>query len=325
MTAFSPQRIGALLCLASAAAFGAMAVFGKLAYDAGVGVTTLLFVRFALATAVLWVLVALTRTAPPRGTRRTLLAALALGGVGYALQAGLFFAALTRMDASLLALLLYSYPAMVTAAAIAIGRERPSRRRAGAVLVSSGGLVLVLAGAAQGAVDPLAAAMAVASALTYTAYILVSHSVADALDPLPLAALVTLGAATTFGVAGVTTGELHLDLAASGWLWAGMIALVSTVGAIVLFFAGLRRVGPSTAAILSTFEPVVTVALAYAAFGEDLSGVQILGAALVLGAVVALNARATWSRATEGFSRRRGGRRARAPRTPAPRRSGGTG
>ena len=287
----SPQRTGALLCLASAAAFGAMGVLGKLAYEEGVSVTTLLFVRFAVATLALWAALALTRALPAAGNRRNLGAALTLGAVGYALQAGLFFTALDRMDASLLALILYTYPAMVTAAAIALGRERPSRRRAGALLVSSAGLVLVLAGAAKGAVDPLAAAMGIGAALTYTAYILVSHAVTDHLAPLPLAALVTLGAALTFGVAGVATGGLDLSFTAEGWLWLIVLALVSTVGAISLFFAGMKRVGPSTAAILSTFEPVVTVALAFAAFGEGLTALQLAGGLLVLAAVVVINAR----------------------------------
>jgi hypothetical protein len=61
---------------------------------------------------------------------------------------------------------------------------------------------------------------------------------------------------------------------------------VSTVLAIVTFFAGLARVGPPAAAILSTLEPVVTVVLAAAVFGEVLSPVQLAGAALVLGAAV---------------------------------------
>ena len=64
--------------------------------------------------------------------------------------------------------------------------------------------------------------------------------------------------------------------------------VVSTVGAILLFFAGLARVGPSAASILSTLEPVVTVGLAAAAFGESLSPLQLLGGALVLSAVVVM-------------------------------------
>ena len=50
---------------------------------------------------------------------------------GYAAQSGLYFSALTRIDASLVALILYVYPVLVMAAAIALGRERASRRRVG--------------------------------------------------------------------------------------------------------------------------------------------------------------------------------------------------
>jgi drug/metabolite transporter (DMT)-like permease len=139
-----------------------MAIFGKLAYDAGVGVLTLLFLRFAIAAPVLWGL-SLRRGARRLGDARALVAALALGAIGYALQAGLFFTALERMDASLLSLILYTFPAFVTAAAVALGRETPSRRRVGALLVSSSGLVLVLLGAGAGSFDWLGAAMAIRS------------------------------------------------------------------------------------------------------------------------------------------------------------------
>ena len=51
----------------------------------------------------------------------------------------------------------------------------------------------------------------------------------------------------------------------------------------------MSRVGPSTAAILSTLEPPVTVALVSVTFGEALGAVQILGALAVLGAAVIVN------------------------------------
>ncbi|MEA2272951.1 MAG: hypothetical protein QOI98_1659 [Solirubrobacteraceae bacterium] len=284
--------LGPALCLLSAASFGAMAIFGKLAYDESVGVLTLLAVRFALATCVLGPIAAVrVRRRRPALPRRALIAAFALGAVGYAAQAGLFFAALERMDASLLALLLYTYPALVTVAAIALGRERADRRRLGALALASIGLVLVLGGAARGGLDPAAVAMALGASATYTAYILVSDRTVTALDPFVLSALVAVGAAATFTVISVAAGSLHLSLSASAWLWLACIAVVSTALAVVCFFAGMARVGPSTAAILSTFEPPVTVALAFAAFGERLAAAQLVGAALVLSAVVALNVR----------------------------------
>jgi drug/metabolite transporter (DMT)-like permease len=76
----------------------------------------------------------------------------------------------------------------------------------------------------------------------------------------------------------------------AGWSWLACLAVVSTVAAIGLFFAGLRRVGPTTASILSTAEPLVTVLLALLVFGEMLGAVQLLGGALVLGGVLVLTA-----------------------------------
>ena len=51
---------GTLLCLGSGAAFGAMGIFGKLAYGDGATVGTLLASRFVLAALLFWALVAAT-------------------------------------------------------------------------------------------------------------------------------------------------------------------------------------------------------------------------------------------------------------------------
>jgi drug/metabolite transporter (DMT)-like permease len=280
-------RMGPLLCLLSAAGFGAMAIFGKLAYDAGVEVGDLLLVRFALAAVLL--LAVAGATGALRGLpRRAVVAGLAMGAIGYATQSGLFFAALERMDASLLALILYVYPALVLIAAVALGRERATARRVAALLIALAGTALVLAGAASGSLDALGTAMGFGAALAYTAYILTGDRVGVGVPPVALAALVCLGATCTFALASVVRGGPGLGFGADGWAWVGAIAAVSTVGAILAFFAGLARVGPSAASILSTLEPVVTVALAAAAFGESLGVVQLVGGALVLGAVVVM-------------------------------------
>ena len=284
---------GAALCLLSAAGFGAMAIFGKLAYDAGVSTLSLLFVRFALASAI-FALLLVARPATARSLRaagsRTLAVGLALGAIGYATQAGLFFAALQRLDASLLALVLYTFPAWVMLGSFALGREQPTRRRVLALALASTGLVVLLAGASAGAVDAAGVAMGLGAALTYTVYILVADRAGLEISSIALTTLVCFGAMCTLGLVGVASGSLDLALGADAWLWLALIAVVSTALPIVAFFAGLARVGPSTAAILSTFEPVVTVALAYLAFSEVLSGIQLVGAALVLGAAVLLAA-----------------------------------
>ena len=87
----------------------------------------------------------------------------------------------------------------------------------------------------------------------------------------------------TFLVAGLVGGALAFP--AGGWIWIVAIALFSTVLPIVTFMLGMERVGAATASILSTVEPVVTVGLAVAIYGEALGPLQILGGVLVLAAV----------------------------------------
>jgi drug/metabolite transporter (DMT)-like permease len=287
------RATGGALCLLSAAAFGTLGIFGKLASDAGASITSTLFVRFSVAALVFAVVLRLTggwarvRALP----RSVVLTGLAMGAVGYSLQSGLYFAAIERLDVSLVALLLYTYPAFVTVAALVLGRTLFSLRTAVALTVASAGLVLVLLAAGTGAFDLGGALLALAASVTYTTYILISDRIIGAVDPFALAALVLTGATASFAVAGLATGSLDLRLSGEAWLWLVLIALVSTVVAVSAFFAGLRRVGPSEAAILSTFEPVVTVALAFAVLGERLAPAQLLGGALVLGAVVLLQLR----------------------------------
>ncbi len=289
------HRSGAILCLAAAACFGALGIFGKLAYDEGANVMTLLVVRFGIGAVLSWALAAALpasrRALRARPGRTLLLTAFGLGAVGYATQAGLFFAALERMDASLLSLVLYTYPAWVALGAAALGRERLTARRVGVLGMASAGLVLVLAGAGGGELDLLGAALGLAAALTYTGYILVADGVVDRLPPVLLSAVVCTGAAASLLAVGAGTASLDLRLSAAAWGWLAAIAVVATVLGVALFFVGLQRVGPGVAAILSCAEPPVTVLLALLVFGEQLGGLQWAGGLLVLGAVVLLQLR----------------------------------
>jgi drug/metabolite transporter (DMT)-like permease len=268
-----------------------MAIFGKLAYEEGATVGTLVTVRLGLAAVVLWAVVAAGGglRAARALRRRHVAAALALGAGGYSLQAGAYFAALHRIDASLVSLLVYTYPAIVALAAVALRRERADGARTAALAAASGGIALVALGAGAGAFDPLGAGLALAAALVYSGYILAGEGLSARVAPLTLTALVCTGAAVTLAVASLALGDLRPGVVTpAGWGWLAALAVISTAAAISLFLAGLRRVRATRAALLSTVEPVVTLGLAFAVFGERLDPAQQLGAMLVLAGVMLL-------------------------------------
>ena len=279
---------GVALALLSATGFGAMGVLAKVAYAHGADVPTLLAGRFTIAALLLWAVVAIRRPSLP--PRRVLIAGFLLGACFYGAESGLYFTALTRLDASMVALLLYTYPVLVVAGAVLLRRERADRDRAIALAVAIAGAVLVIAGAGTGALDGLGVTLALATAVMYSTYVLVAEGVTRRVDPLVLAALVTTGAATSTTIFGAATGSLHA-VDPTGALVIVALAIVSTVIPITAFLFALPLVGASTASILNTLEPVVACTLAAAAFGEALSPLQLLGGTLVISAVAGLQLR----------------------------------
>ena len=294
-----PRSSGLLLCLLSALGFGAMAVLAKGAYAGGAEVVSLLAVRFGLACVALWGLVAvrarvrgvaLTPSRPSRRAVRTAAPGLALG-VLYAVEAGAFFVALERIDAALAELLLYGYPALVVLGAAALGRERLTARRLAALGLATGGVLLVLAGGSIGSVDLVGVGAALLSSVLYAAYTLAGEGVVRKAEPVLLTAQVTTGAAVSLIGFGLATGGLSFGFTAGAWAAVGAIVVLCTVLPVLAFLAGVKRVGSSTAAVVSCVEPFLTVSLAWVVLGERLGPTQLAGGALVVAALVVLSGR----------------------------------
>ena len=280
------DRVGLGLCVLSAAAFGSLAIFGKQAYAGGLGVVGVLAIRFALAAPLLLGLALAARRSLRLG-RPAAVALLALGGIGYAIQATLFFNALARIPAGMAALLLYLYPALVTAGAVALGRSRLDRATAAGLALSLAGIMLVL-GLPGEPLDAVGVALGLASACWYTCYILVGEYLLRGVDPLAASAYVSSGAACSFLAAAVVVGGRGLVGAAPSAYAAGAaMAVVGTALAIAALLAGMARVGSAWASIASSFEPVFTVALGVAVLGDRLGPGKVVGGlAVVAGAVL---------------------------------------
>jgi drug/metabolite transporter (DMT)-like permease len=279
----STRVAGTLLALLSAASFGVMPVLTKVVYDDGAGVAGVLSVRFTLAAAVLLLLARLRRERLPRG--RQLVALLLLGGVGYVVESLCYFAALTRISAGLTALLLYLYPALVVLLTAVLTRTQPSRVATTCVAVATLGTLLTIGPVGGG--EWLGVVLGLGSAVSYSVYIVVSSKQVLGVGPFATSGVVMGGAAAVYDVGALgTRAALPSSLAA--WLALLAVAVVGTIIAVSAFFAALSRLGPADTAVISTFEPVVSVTVAAAALGERLSLVQLVGGVLVLAAVITL-------------------------------------
>src|SRR4030095_12301385 len=107
--------LGILLTIVSAFGFGSGALFAKPVYAAGVDWHVLMSWRFLIGAALSWALIASrpsARAALGRVSRRSVLVAVALGGLCDG-NSATYFAGLETVSASLAALIVYVYPAIV--------------------------------------------------------------------------------------------------------------------------------------------------------------------------------------------------------------------
>lgn len=277
------RALGVGLALLSAGSFGVMPVLTKVVYDDGADVFGVLSVRFTVAAGVLLALALLRGEALPRG--RTLLALMLLGGVGYVVESLCYFLALERISAGLTALLLYFYPAVVVLLTAVLVRRLPRPTALACVAVATVGTALTLGPLGGGQLTGVLLGLAAAG--TYALYIVLSSRVTSGTGPFATSAVVMGSCALVYDLLAVSTGA-DLPRRASAWLALLLVALVGTVVAVAAFFAALERLGPADTSVISTFEPVVSVAVAAAALGERLGPLQVAGGVLVVLAVLVL-------------------------------------
>jgi len=133
----------------------------------------------------------------------------------------------------------------------------------------------------------LGIAYAVASAVIYSVYIIVGTNVMKHVSAVQSSAVIFASAGAVYGILTAFNGA-HLPSSSAGWYGMAGIVLVATVIPVATFLAGLERIGPTNAAMLSTIEPVVTVLLAAWLFGERLQAITLVGGGLILVAVILL-------------------------------------
>jgi drug/metabolite transporter (DMT)-like permease len=276
------RALGILYIIISAASFGTLAILGRYAYAAGLDTFTLLFLRFTFAALIMAGILLVKRSRLPRGRPLALL--VGMGAIGYVGQSFCYLTATQYASAGLVALLLYLYPIFVAILSVIFLKEKLNRIKVIALALATTGVALI--------VDPQGGQwtgilLAIGAAAIYSIYIIVGAGVMKKVSAISSSTVIFASAGCIFGVLMALNGP-HWPTHADGWLTVAATVLIATVIPVVTFLAGLKRIGPTDASMLSTLEPVVTVILAALLFQENLQSITLLGGALILIAVIVL-------------------------------------
>ncbi|HLB45229.1 MAG TPA: DMT family transporter [Candidatus Limnocylindrales bacterium] len=304
------RLLGIGLVVISACGFGSGALFAKPIYAHGVDWMTLLAWRFVFAAALSWGWLLLwpgQRRALRALSRRRVLVLLALG-IFYMGNTGAYYAGLETVDASLAALIVYLYPALVAVMSIRFARRLEGRHAWFALALATAGVALAVGGINPAHAPPLhGLVIMICSPLVYAVWIVLAARLSgerradgDATAPPPHDSEAT---ASTEPTDSAPTAAIMLTATAVGWMSAALffgrpvlpgqvptdawwalfgIGLLATAVAMQAFYAGARRIGAAQASLASTVEPVYTITLAALLLHESLTPIQILGGIMVI-------------------------------------------
>ena len=281
----------------AALGFGLQGVLAKYASRGGASVPTMLAIRFAVATPLVWALLLALRArdrhpSPRQPPRRVL--GFAVLGLLFVSSSLTYFLALERLPLGTAALLVYASPALVVLW-VALCFGEPLTR------TTLGALALALLGCAL-TVDPLAAfaagaspswagvALALGSALSHSWFSTLAAPLGRGAPGLTVTAYSLPVAGLCCAAYVMATGRF--TAAMSPGAWASCLAMGALIGGSVsLLLVGIGRLGASRAAIVATAEPAVAVLLGALLFAEPLTVMKLLGGACIAGGILVLSGR----------------------------------
>lgn len=255
-------------------------------YAEGINTCSVLFYRYAIAVAVLAVVMAVRRK--PLAVSRRDLAIMALLGVLFAASSLSLFMSFLFMGAGVASTLLFVYPVMVAVMMAVFFKERVTRSTVLAIALALTGVALLYKGDGGKPLSGAGVSLVMVSSLTYALYIIIVNK-----SPLRMSSVKMTMYVLTFAVAvavamSFTDPANHLQLLHTPRQWglALLLAVVPTVLSLLLMVIAVHDVGSTPTAIMGALEPVTAVVISVALFGELVTARLVIGIALILAAVL---------------------------------------
>lgn len=279
---------GILCAMLSAACFGMLAVFGKLAYLKGFEATEILQYRFGIGALMLLVWFSATNRSVLRAKPKTILKAVFLGVVLYPVQSLSFMTSLKYIPAATTSLILYFYPVAVTLLSALIYKTRLDKIVAISLMLLVAGCGLVFFDAFLRDISRTGLMLASLSMLIFSTYLICLEWLLRGENPITISFYCVLAAAVVWTIVSPPVRFMALDMEAKALTLA--LGLIPTALAVTLLYRSVDLIGSASASICSTLEPITTVLASALLLNEAVVPIQIAGMVLILAGIVLPNA-----------------------------------
>ncbi|MDQ0480424.1 DMT family transporter [Hathewaya limosa] len=276
---------GIMYAILSAIGFGVMPIFAKVAYQNGSNTTTVLVCRFLISAIILLGYFLITKK-DFRISKKQMIILFLIGAVGYTLTCINLFSSYNYISVGLATTLHFVYPVAVVVISYFVYREKVGFKKCIALGVAMIGVYLLVSGDI-GNISYKGAFLAIFSGIVYSGCLVgMNNEEVKKLDNTVSAFYFSLSSGIILLIMGLIRGDLMIKF--SGKVIFSMlgISVISTIIAMILLIKAIEIIGASTASILGTFEPIVSMILGIIMFKETLTKMGIIGSILILGSVL---------------------------------------
>ncbi len=276
---------GVFYAVVSSASFGLIPLFSISLMDTGIAMPSILFYRFAVAAAIMAIVMLLTG----RNFRieRRYVPSVVWLSVLYAVTAILLLASYRDIPSGVATTIHFLYPLAVTLIMSMFFKERATITTLIAVGVSLAGVALLTWGNHSVGDYKHGVLLVLVTVATYAIYIVgVMKSRASRVDSVVLTFYVLMLGALIFFLYALATSGVDSIHRWSNWRDIVMLALLCTVLSDLTLILAIKRIGSTMTSILGSMEPMTAVIVGVLYFDERFDTTSVIGLLLIVVAVV---------------------------------------
>lgn len=271
-------------------AFGVLAAFiygftpilGKLTYMEGSNSMSLTFYRNFLSIPFLFFIIKYKKI-DIKINKSELKKLAILASLGSTLTALTLYGAYNYISVGMTTTIHYIYPVLVTAVCILVYKEKVSKEKIIALILSTIGVMMFF----EGDFSIIGVSLALLSGVFYAAHILyIDKSGLNTMYPFKITFYLSLFSSLYLFIAGVANGSLVYVMTPKGWVFTALVAFFVSFLANTFIPIGVKYVGPTVTSIVGMFEPITSVILGILVLNEPVTAKNIIACILILAGVL---------------------------------------
>lgn len=279
---------GYLFAAIAAASYGTNPIFAIPLYHDGMNVSSVLFMRYAMAVAIIFI-VTMIKNPKALVIKPKNIGILAFMGFLMVFSSIGLFASYKYLSAGIASTLLFFYPVMVAIIMALFYKERLTKKSWICLVTAFLGVVILSKGDDGGFISLWGLTLVMLSSLSYAIYLVyINRGPMKSIDPSAVTFYVIVGGFLVMILNCLFDGGVIMPHSTGAWINTIGLGIFPTVVSLIFTSRAIALIGSTETAIFGALEPLTAVVLGIIILGETLTIGPAIGMILIFVSVTVL-------------------------------------